>query len=43
MSLGIAIGGIGDHVLFNVRLGSLFWVLNALLVLNWNYNSYISG
>ena len=43
MSLGIAIGGIGDHVLFNVRLGILFWVLNALLVLNWNYNSYISG
>ena len=42
MSLGIAVGGLGDHVLFNVRMGVLFWVLNTLLVLIWNVNRFAS-
>ena len=42
MCLGITVGGIGDHVLFNVRMGVLFWLLNALLVLIWNFNRFAS-
>ena len=42
MSLGIIVGGLGDHVLFNVRMGVLFWVLNTLLVLIWNVNRFAS-
>ena len=42
MCLGIIVGGIGDHVLFNVRLGVLFWLLNTLLVLIWNFNRFAS-
>jgi len=42
MSLGIAIGGIGDHVLFNVRLGVLFWLLNVLLVIIRCFNRFVS-
>jgi O-antigen ligase len=42
MSLGIAVGGLGDHVLFNVRMGVLFWLLNTLLVLIWNVNRFAS-
>ncbi len=42
MSLGIAVGGIGDHVLFNVRMGMLFWYLNVLLVLIRSFNSFVS-
>ncbi len=30
MSISIFIGGLGDHVLFNPRLGDLFWVLTML-------------
>ena len=42
MSLGIAVGGLGDHVLFNVRMGVLFWLLNTLLILIWNFNRFAS-
>ena len=42
MSLGVTIGGIGDHVLFNVRMGVLFWLLNALLVVIWHFNRFAS-
>ena len=42
MSLGIAVGGIGDHVLFNVRMGVLFWLLNTLLVVIWHFNRFAS-
>ena len=42
MCLGITVGGIGDHVLFNVRMGVLFWLLNTLLVLIWNFNRFAS-
>ena len=42
MCLGIIVGGIGDHVLFNVRLGVLFWLLNTLLVVIWNLNRFAS-
>ena len=42
MCLGIIVGGIGDHVLFNVRLGVLFWLLNTILVLIWNLNRFAS-
>ena len=42
MCLGIVIGSIGDHVLFNVRMGVLFWLLNTLLVLIWNFNRFVS-
>lgn len=42
MCLGIIVGGIGDHVLFNVRMGVLFWLLNSLLVLIWNFNRFAS-
>jgi hypothetical protein len=42
MCLGIIVGGIGDHVLFNVRLGVLFWLLNTLLVVIWNFNRFAS-
>ena len=42
MCLGVIVGGIGDHVLFNVRMGVLFWLLNTLLVLIWNFNRFAS-
>ncbi|HBX75531.1 MAG: O-antigen ligase family protein [Acidaminococcaceae bacterium] len=42
MCLGIIVGGIGDHVLFNVRMGVLFWLLNTILVLIWNFNRFAS-
>ncbi len=42
MCLGIITGGIGDHVLFNVRMGVLFWLLNTLLVVIWNLNRFAS-
>ena len=42
MSLGITVGGIGDHVLFNVRMGVLFWLLNTLLVVVWHFNRFAS-
>ena len=42
MSLGVTIGGIGDHALFNVRMGVLFWLLNTLLILIWNFNRFAS-
>lgn len=42
MCLGIVVGGIGDHVLFNVRMGVLFWLLNTLLVLIWHFNRFAS-
>ncbi len=42
MSLGITVGGIGDHVLFNVRMGVLFWLLNTLVVVIWNFNRFAS-
>jgi O-antigen ligase len=42
MSLGICVGGIGDHVLFNVRMGVLFWLLNTLLVVIWHFNKFAS-
>ena len=29
-------------VMFNVRMGVLFWLLNALLVLIWNFNRFAS-
>ncbi len=42
MSLGIIVGGLGDHVLFNVRMGVLFWLLNTLLIVIWNFNRFAS-
>ena len=42
MSVGLIVGGVGDHILFNVRMGVLFWLLNTLLVLIWSFNSYVS-
>lgn len=32
--VGIAVSGLTDHTLFNIQLGILFWLLNALLVAN---------
>ncbi|MCH4157191.1 MAG: O-antigen ligase family protein [Acidaminococcaceae bacterium] len=32
MSIGLFVGGLADHVLFNVRLGILFWLLTVLVV-----------
>lgn len=43
MSAGIAVGGLGDHVLFNVRMGSLFWLLNTLIILCRHYDRYADG
>ena len=40
LSLGMCVGGIGDHVFFNVRLGVLFWLLSVLLLLGRQYNQY---
>ena len=40
LSLGMCIGGIADHVFFNVRLGILFWLLSTLLLLGRQYNQY---
>jgi putative inorganic carbon (hco3(-)) transporter len=40
LSLGMCIGGIADHVFFNVRLGVLFWLLSTLLLLGRQYNQY---
>lgn len=38
MSAGIFIGGLGDHILFNVRMGVLFWLLNTLVILCLQHN-----
>ncbi len=43
MSLGIFVGGLGDHVFFNVRMGALFWLLSTLLVLTRQYGLYVPG
>ena len=43
MSLGIFVGGLGDHVFFNVRMGVLFWLLSTLLVLTRQYGLYDPG
>lgn len=32
---GVLIGGVTDYVLFNMELASLFWLLNALIVVLW--------
>ena len=42
MSAGLVAGGLGDHILFNVRMGVLFWLMNTLLILIWNLNRYVS-
>ena len=42
MTAGLVTGGIGDHILFNVRMGVLFWLLNTLLILIWNFTRYMS-
>jgi putative inorganic carbon (HCO3(-)) transporter len=39
MSLGILVGGLADHVLFNVRLGLVFWLLTIMVVVVRKYAS----
>lgn len=39
MSVGIFVGGLADHVLFNVRLGLLFWLLTIMVVVVRKYAS----
>jgi putative inorganic carbon (HCO3(-)) transporter len=43
MSLGVLAGGMTDHVLFNVRLGVLFWLLTILIVVVRKYASLERG
>lgn len=43
MSAGIFTGGLGDHILFNVRMGVLFWLLNTLVILCLQYNQNGEG
>jgi hypothetical protein len=43
MSLGVLAGGMTDHVLFNVRLGVLFWILTILIVVVRKYASLERG
>lgn len=40
MSAGILVGGLGDHVFFNVRMGILFWLLSTLVILCRQYDQY---
>ena len=40
MSVGLFTGGLGDHILFNVRMGILFWLLSTLVILCLQYNQY---
>jgi len=40
MSLAMFVGGLGDHVFFNVRMGVLFWLLSTILVLCREFQKY---
>ena len=42
MTVGILVGGLTDYVLFNVRLGTIFWALCIFVVLARQYNDYAS-
>ena len=39
-SVGIAVGGLTDHVYFNTQMGLLFWLLGGLTMLCWKLNAY---
>lgn len=39
-SVGIAVGGLTDHVYFNTQIGLLFWLLGGLTMLCWKLNAY---
>lgn len=39
-SVGIAIGGLTDHVYFNTQMGLLFWLLGILTMLSYKLDKY---
>lgn len=39
-SVGIAIGGLTDHVYFNTQMGLLFWLLGVLTMLSYKLDKY---
>lgn len=38
--VGLAVNGLTDHILFNIQLSMLFWLLNAMVVVVW-HNAYM--
>ncbi len=39
-AVGIAVGGLTDHVYFNTQMGLLFWFLGGVTMLCWKLNAY---
>ena len=39
-TVGIAIGGLTDHVYFNTQMGLLFWLMGTLVMLTYKIDSY---
>jgi putative inorganic carbon (hco3(-)) transporter len=39
--VSISVSGLTDHVLFNIQLSMLYWMLNAVVAVVWiNYGKY---